>query len=445
MTRTGNTNRGKFVSQATLGVALALGLVSAGVVAPSPAMAAKKKDEAPKSKPSKGFIAVAGPAQNALNELKPEDPASVADVKAKIEAATNAIENEDDRLIAGSFTFNLGAKTKDTELQRAGLKLMIDSGKSDPAAVPRYYAAAGQLAYQAQDFPEAQHYLQMAVDSGTAEAGIKVMLGEAYIAGNQTAKGLGVFKTAINESKASGELAPESWYRRGLLMAYKSQSIDDTTDFAVLLVRDYPKNENWGVVSTFLRELGNFNSKETLDLMRLMGRTNSYVEARDYIEYIQAADPRRLPGEALSVINAGIASGKLSSSDTSIADWKMQASARVEDDKSSLSSYARDARKPGASEATITGAADALLSYGQSAEAEELYMLALSKPGVDTAEALTRLGIAEVDQGKYAEAQESFGKVTGNRRPIARVWAAYAAHKAESGPAPAPVAAATGQ
>ena len=228
-------------------------------------------------------------------------------------------------------------------------------------------------------------------------------------------------------------------------MAYKSQSIDDTTDFAVLLVRDYPKNENWGVVSTFLRELGNFNSKETLDLMRLMGRTNSYVEARDYIEYIQAADPRRLPGEALSVINAGIASGKLSSSDTSIADWKMQASARVEDDKSSLSSYARDARKPGASEATITGAADALLSYGQSADAEELYMLALSKPGVDTAEALTRLGIAEVNQGKYAEAQESFGKVTGKRKPIARVWAAYAAHKAESGPAPAPVAAATGQ
>jgi hypothetical protein len=75
-------------------------------------------------------------------------------------------------------------------------------------------------------------------------------------------------------------------------------------------------------------------------------------------------------------------------------------------------------------------AADALLSYGQAAKAAELYTIALGKPGVDTARAQLRLGIAQVDTGNYAAAQQSFAKVTGPRKAIAQLWAAYAAQKA---------------
>ena len=60
-------------------------------------------------------------------------------------------------------------------------------------------------------------------------------------------------------------------------------------------------------------------------------------------------------------------------------------------------------------------------------DAEQFYTLALAKPGVDTGRVLTRLGIAQADQGKYAEAQATFAKVQGPRQPIAQLWALYAA------------------
>jgi hypothetical protein len=67
-----------------------------------------------------------------------------------------------------------------------------------------------------------------------------------------------------------------------------------------------------------------------------------------------------------------------------------------------------------------------------------MYQIALGKPGVDTARILTRLGIAQADTGRYAEAQATFAKVDGVRKPIAALWSAYAASKAKVAAAPAP-------
>ena len=63
----------------------------------------------------------------------------------------------------------------------------------------------------------------------------------------------------------------------------------------------------------------------------------------------------------------------------------------------------------------------------------------MGKPGVDQNRVLTRLGIAQIDQGKAAEAQATFAKVQGARAPVAKLWSAYAASK--SGAAAAPAAA----
>ena len=68
---------------------------------------------------------------------------------------------------------------------------------------------------------------------------------------------------------------------------------------------------------------------------------------------------------------------------------------------------------------------DAYLNYGDAAKAEELYRMALTKSGVDKDRVLTRLGIAQVDQGKYAEARANFKLIGGARLPLARLWLAF--------------------
>ena len=89
-----------------------------------------------------------------------------------------------------------------------------------------------------------------------------------------------------------------------------------------------------------------------------------------------------------------------------------------------------------ATAATVSGAADAFLSYGDAAKAESLYAIALNKSGVDANRVLTRLGIAQVDQGKSAEALATLAKVQGPRKPIAQLWSAYASQKSGAGAAP---------
>ena len=78
---------------------------------------------------------------------------------------------------------------------------------------------------------------------------------------------------------------------------------------------------------------------------------------------------------------------------------------------------------------TLVVAGDTFLSYDQPAEAEEFYTKALTMAGIDLPLVLTRLGIAQYDQGKYAEAIETFGKVEGARRDLANLWAIHSAQK----------------
>lgn len=436
MIRSGTPNSGTLMSRSALGIALALGTVVGTMATATPALAQKKQSN--KISPSKGFVAVAAPAQQAIEKAQASDAAGVADAKAKLDQAFAAIENQDDRYMAGSLAVSFGGKVQDSALQQKGIKAMLESGKADAETMPKLLTAAGQLAYQAKDYAGAQQYLQQAVDSGVNDQDVMALLGEAYIANNQLDRGLGILQSAINNAKSSGQLASENWYRRGLGAAYNAKNVTKAAEFGALLIRDYPTSANVGAAATVVRALGSFASQETLDLMRLMGRTNGYTEERDYIEYIEAADPRRLPGEVIKVVDAGIAAGKLSATDPFVKDAKTQASGRLSSDQASLASYEADARKASASEATVSGAADALLSYGQAAKAEDLYTIALGKPGADQARILTRLGIAQVDQGKYAAAQETFAKITGKREPIADLWSAYAASKASPAQAAAP-------
>ena len=89
-------------------------------------------------------------------------------------------------------------------------------------------------------------------------------------------------------------------------------------------------------------------------------------------------------------------------------------------------------RQSGATLATVMATGDTLLGLGRPADAETFYTKALSMPSADTAMVSTRLGIAQFDQGKFAEAEATFEKVEGPRAPIANLWAIYATQQGGS-------------
>lgn len=452
----------------TLGSALALGLLCAAPFATSPAFAADKPAAAPKISLSKPFqplyvamgksieaaktradvVAARANVTTAQTALQQARGAARTQAQANLDAATTALAgtltaekgqldalfaaatSPDDNYGAGSLAIPLGDLLKDTRLQRRGLEAMLASGKVAPADAPRLQYFVGQFAFDQREYAAARTAIQAAMAGGFNQNDIDGLLAETYFAENQNAQGLTVLKQAIDRRNATAEKAPAGWYRRGLGVAYKAQLLDQAVTYSIALVQAYPTNENWAGAIAVVREVGKFAPQETLDLMRLMGRSNTYAEERDYIEYLQAADARRLPGEVLKVIDAGVAAGKLRANDQFVAEARTIANTRIGPDQASLPAFERDARAPNATVATVSGAADALLSYGQAAKALELYNIALTKPGADMPRLLTRQGIAQFDLGDYAGAQATFAKVTGPRQSIARLWSLYAAMKA---------------
>ena len=460
---------GNLLSRSAMAAALAFGLVGGGAMLTPPAAAATKPPAAPKLSLSKPFQALAGPLSKALDEAKTR--ADVVAAKAKVDGAQAALQaargnaartaasaareaavaelgvtlapqkavldtalaaatTVDDRYVGGQLTVTLGGLSMDQGLQRRGLSAMLDSGKVSPTDAPRLQYFVGSLAFEAKDYAAARTALHAAVGAGYHDNDADALLADAYITDNQVPQGLTLLTQAIDARKAAGGAAPANWYRRGLGAAYRAKLLDQATSFSMGLVQAYPTNENWAGAITILREIGKFPNQETLDLMRLMGRTNSYAEERDYIEYIQAADARRAPGEVLKIIQAGTTAGKLKASDIFVAESRTIATGRIAADQASLPTLERDARAAAATAVTVMAAGDAFLSYEQAAKAEALYTIALGKPGVDLPRVLTRLGIAQVDQGNYAAAQATFAKVEGPRKGIAQLWSIYAAQKA---------------
>ena len=420
---------GKFISRAAMAAALALGMAGGMAVTVAPALAKDAKPEAPKL--SKAFTALAGPLQADIGKAK--DQASAAALKDKVAAAMAAAQTPDDKFFAGQFAIQVGQTAKDNALLRTGLETVIGSGKLAGAELGKYNYFVGGMAFDAKDYVGARTAFSNAVAAGYKENDVEALLAETYFATNDLPKGMEQLNGAIAARKAAGAVAPKEWFIRGLSVAYKAKAYDAAFGFGAGLVEAYPTTDNWADAIGLARTAGRFQAQETLDLMRLMDRTGSFRDTSDYAEYLQAADARRSPAEVLKVLDEGIKGGKLQSSDVFVTENRNVAQGRLAADKASLPALERDASGANATLATIMAAGDAFLSYDESAKAEAFYKAALAKPGVDADRALTRLGIAQVNQAKYAEAQATFAKVNGVRKPIAQLWGVFAGQKAKGG------------
>lgn len=456
--------RAKFFARTALGLTLVAGAVTGSA---SPALAKDKAAaSAPKYAPSKAFIPVYNATKNAIvaAEARADVVAARAQVttaqaalknaqgktaqaaakvqldaavvsagnalaaeKAAVTQAAAAASNNDDKFMAGQLMLNVGTMASDLSMQRRGIQMEIDSGRVPAADIAKYQMVSGNIAMDLKDYAGARAAFQAAIAAGSPPAEGLISLADGYIRDNQAAAGVKVLQDAISKV---GATAPEGWMRFGIATAYRAKLPNEATMFSNQLVTAYPTKDNWSLAIAVVRDLNQYQGLDQIDLLRLMDRTKSYSEERDYIEYIQAVTKRGMPGEALKVINTGLTSGLLKANDQFVTDAKREAQARVSADRASLPKQEADARASKATVLAVVAAADTLLSYDQPAKAEELYTIALAKPGVEAGRVNLRLAIAQIDQAKYAVALTNLAKVTDVRAPIAKLWSAYAAAKA---------------
>ncbi len=430
----------RFKSNSAITMVMAAGLALAGLGLGAAPAEAKRGGGGGKNSPE--FVKAAMPLQTKVEEIEKlkSKAGSEAQISAEAtavmpmaEAAVAAATTGQDKLLAGQFLVTLGGLNGDMKARQRGAQLMIDSGNLSEDQFPQFQFYLGNFAYGAGDYPAAARALKAASDLGFQHDQLVPLMMQAYGQANMAREGLAEAQASIAKRKAAGLQIPEDWISRGQVVAYKANMGPEAIAFSTLLVQEHPSPFNWLAGTQMVRSFAGLDPQATLDLFRLMNRSGAldneakYVE-NEYKEYIETADPRKNPGEVAALLAKANAANRISAGSAWARDAQAVASARIAGDKASLPGLIRDA-KASSDGKTALIAGDVALNYGDAAQAEEMYALATGKGVADMNIALTRLGIAQFDQGKFAEAEASFAKVTGPRQTLARLWQALIAQR----------------
>lgn len=422
-----SSTMGKRTSAMAMAIAIATGAVIAtGTLVAEPAYAQNKKKKK-KAQYSKEFVAAYTP----VNDAFKAEGSDVNALKPQLLALAPLAKSPDEQIAAGGLLYNAAVRIKDPVMQLQGMEMMIASGLVPITAIGQYNFIAYQLATQAEDFPKARTYLQNAINANFSTAEIpaselQVAMAESFISEERYKEGLDYLSQAISARKNMKQPVDERWYRRGLSVAYQNDILSEIPKFTYGWVSEFPTEENWREAINVMRNKNDYESPEMLDLLRLGAKIGTIDNQQDVSIFVESADARRLPLEVKNLIEKAYAEGFANRDNIYLADALSTAKQRIPTDRAELPEIQAEADAAGADLPTVMAAADVFLSYGDYAKAEGYYAKALNMPGAETALVLTRLGMAQVWQGKTDEATATLAKVTGNREGIAMLWTAYA-------------------
>jgi tetratricopeptide (TPR) repeat protein len=410
-------------------MALALALGSAMVAAPA---FAKKEDKAEKStagKPSPAVQTAALAAQKAV------DAGDIATAQTHYAEAKAAMTTDDDKFTVGRVGYQIYQKNKDEALFAESLDLMLASGKASPVAQQQMYVAQGKIAYNQKNYAKALTAFQAAQAAGSTDPDLTPALVETLSLSGQTLQALNMLDDAIGKQIAANQPVPIDWYQRGLAIGYRSKANPadlpainaKTLEISKKWVASDPQKRNWAAALQIYEEQYKLDTEARVDVLRLLRAADALASDADYREYADDVY-LRFPNEAMVVLQEGASKGVVNLSGKNDASDVMGiVKGKVAADKASLPAADKSARTAANGRAAFS-TADAYVSYGQYAQAVDLYKVALTKGGVDAGVVNLHMGWALALSGDAAGAKAAFGAVTGARKPIADFWLIHLDH-----------------
>jgi len=399
-----------------LAVAVSLALGATAMVA-APADAQRRQRQQQQEGPT--LTAEEGAAMRpAITAVQAQDWAAA---QAALPAAQAGATTPYGRFVAGQLTFQVGTSTQNLQLQSQGVDAMLASGGAPAANMAALLGAQANFAIQGNDFAKAEQALVRLIELTPNDVERLRQLAEVKIRLSKNAEALPIYQRILQLSEASGQNAPEDYYRRTLALAREARQDQLATEIMQKLLRAYPNQENWRTALTLYRQATMSNEAMALDVRRLMLAAGALARAPDYIEFADRLGRAGLPGEQKAVLEEGRRSGAIPASDTLATQMIASANERIAEDRPTLARSRTQALAGTARQARAMG--DAYYAYGQYAEAVELYRAALQKGGEDPNVINTRLGAALARAGQRAEAEAAFRTVTsGPYADLANYW-----------------------
>ncbi len=363
---------------------------------------------------------------------------------AALAAARGRAQSASARYAVAHFQFQIGRQRNDNAMQTQAAEAMMDSGLVTAEEAPGLVAWLAGRALAGRDPIRTDRLIARLVELQPANSAALVDYGQFTASQLISARGpnaitirsnaVSLFQRALAADQAAGRLSPESWYLRGLAIAYDGTRppisnpsfVAPTMAFARGLVAAYPTPANWHDALAAYRDLAG-DPVLDLDIRRLMRAAGALAGERDYMEFAGALADARLIGEARAVIDEGVQRNMVETARVAPALATRIAPRAVTADRAALAGLRTRAQS--GTGAVARAAADNFYAYGQYADAAALYGLALQKGGEDASLVNLRLGAALAMAGRRPEAEAALRLVTGPRADLAGFWLSWLARR----------------
>ena len=343
-----------------------------------------------------------------------------ANIPAKLAAAQAVAQSKDDHYAIGKLQLDAAVAANDNAAAAAAADTIAASGFLDSNNVAGLYRQIGIVAFNGKQYDQAASLFQKAASVNPNDVEALKDLGLAQSLAGHKAEASATLAKAIQVSAASGQKPEEDLYKQALGIAYGAKT-PAAVDLGRQWVAAYPSSSSWHDALVIYRNLGNVDTSQALDIMRLARATDSMQGTGDYNLYASDTINSQNYGEAKAVIAEGLASGKIKATDPVVQDIQKALQGKAAPTAAELAAREAGAKVP----AAYMRIGDAYYGAGNYQKAAEQYRAALDK-GADANLANLRLGEALARAGDKAGAVAALGKVGGAQAGIAKFWLIYA-------------------
>jgi len=352
-----------------------------------------------------------GVAQKAMQEKKWPDALTAA--KEALGVATTPYE----KMKVNQFLTVIYSNTGDGAAADAAAEAAADTPADQIPTEDKqqiYYAGAA-LAFNNKHTEKAVAYAKELQALGTIDARTQGVVNQILSAAGDPSVAA-AYQKEVNDAIAANKAPPRDALEHMLVTQINAKDEAAAEKTMITLLTYYDDKRFWKQIIDVTMTTRGLRDTDALMLGRLLFVSGSDVSKEDADLVGSLAQKQAIYGDAVKAQAKG-------------ATLQMDP-ARVARDKSEVPAQIT----LGASQNGVFNIklAEALLGYDMFAQAETAARLAQTKGGADASEIALVIGIAQVQQGKYADAVATFGQVSGGgpvTPRVAELWTAYAKNK----------------
>ncbi|MES2072932.1 MAG: tetratricopeptide repeat protein [Pseudomonadota bacterium] len=320
----------------------------------------------------------------------------------------------------------IASGTNDNALLAKSFDGMINSKRLPPADVLKFTDGMASIYFNAKDYPNAKIWAERYIALDKSNLQIQNLMARILYLQDNFSGAAKQINDMVLADDAAGRTTSQETLR---LLASSYQQLKDKNGYRSVLerlVKSYPSKDYWADLLYQTETKPGFADRLRLDTYRLELAVDNLNEPGRFVEMIQLLQLAGIPGEAKKVVDKGYADNVLGTGKDAARHKQLrdQVTKQATDDAKSLS----DGENQAKAAKTGTGLVNIghnYTVYGQFEKGIAMMEQGIAKGGLKNPDdAKLRLGVAYLQSGNKAKAEEIFKTIQGTdgAADLARLW-----------------------